>query len=169
VHAREHGAHRLAVRHAGGQLTLPPQFVHHGGGLALHRVQDLATGGGGRVGHRDASTGQVLHEVQIERQLLETQPLEHGEHMLQRGAIALAGHEIVGVFNAALDASEFGEVPQVQGVQQGCGFRKRDFGVNGHETDGQKFRMRQLLRPALPVRLPPTSPVAEPLESGLIW
>ncbi|MDT4845137.1 hypothetical protein FQZ97_791150 [compost metagenome] len=133
VQAREHVAHRPAMRFRGRQFTVAAQLVDHGGRFALQRVQDLALRIGGGFGHRDAFARQVLHEVQVVRQLLETQALEHREHVGLVQALALGGDEIVGVFDAAVNATQLGEFAQIQRTQQGCRLVKRDFGVNGHE------------------------------------
>ncbi|MCY1543659.1 hypothetical protein D9M68_794850 [compost metagenome] len=158
------------MRLGGRELAVAAQLVHHGGGFALHAVQDLAALVGRGLGHRDALARQVLHEVQVIRQLLETQALEHGQHVFVRHAVAHRGGEIVGVFNAPLDATQLGEVSQAQAVQQGGGFAKRDFGVNGHEgaARDQKFRMRQRLRPDAPVVLPAPSPRSAAPWAGTI-
>lgn len=99
--------------------------------------------------------GQVLHELQVVGQLLEAQALEHGEHVLFGGAVAFAGDEVVGVLDPALDAAQVGQHAQVQAFDEGSGFGKRDFGVDGHggkRRRDQKSSRRQRLLPLLPLR-----------------
>jgi len=110
------------------QLTLARQFVDHGGRFAAHGVQHIAVAVGGGVGHRDAPAGQVLHQKQVKRQLLVCQALEQGEHIF---ALVCRG-EVVGVFNAAFDAAQGGELTQVQGLHQVVGLGFRDFGEYRH-------------------------------------
>ena len=136
VRARQHGAHGRAVGRAGVQLALAVQPVDQRGGFAAHRVQQVvlaagharAFGLGLRVGHRHAVLRQVLHQVQVKRQLRVRQALEQGQHPFTGSA----GDEVVGVLDAALDAAQRGQLAQVQRVQQGGGLAFGDFGVDGH-------------------------------------
>ena len=70
VHPRQHACRRLrAVGGVGREVVLARQAVDHRGGLALEREQEAAGGVGLRPGHRQAAVGQVLHQLQVERQL----------------------------------------------------------------------------------------------------
>jgi len=148
VHACQHRAHLGTLPSGGGKFVLPAQLVHHRRRLALHLVEDLAFAVCGRVGHGDALARQVLHQVQIEGQLLEAQSLEQGQHVVVRLALALGGDEIVGVLDAARAASHRHQLAQVQTAQQRRSLGLRDFGIDSHD---QKFSRRQLLLPALPL------------------
>ena len=143
VHACQHVAHRSAVRGLRCQLAAAAQLVDHGGRFALEAVQDvtrthvrldrrhsgsrccLARAGrhhhggyrrcGLRVGHCNATPGQVLHEVQVKRQLLKAQPLKQRQDVLPLIGI----DKVVGVFNAAsaaLDALQLAEAQCLQEV-----------------------------------------------------
>jgi hypothetical protein len=91
-------------------------------------VQDVAVAVGGRVGHGDAALRQVLHQVQVKRQLLKRQPLEQREHELALGG----GGEIVGVLDAALNAAQFAQLAEFQFAQQGLRLFGGDFSENSH-------------------------------------
>ena len=58
-----------AVRVVGREVVVAGQPVDHRGRLALQHVQDRAARIGLRLGHRNAVPRQVLHQVQVERQL----------------------------------------------------------------------------------------------------
>jgi hypothetical protein len=96
VHARQHRAHLLAVKAGRAPVGGRRAAVDHRGRLA-HTVCRMSPGVGLRVGHRDAAARQVLHQVQVERQLLEGQALEQRQHV----AAALGVGEVVGVLDAA--------------------------------------------------------------------
>jgi hypothetical protein len=71
---------------------------------------------------------QVLHQVQVKRQLLERQALKQ-----RQDVFALVGvDKVVGVFDAASGTLDVLQLPQIQGVQERCSLVKRDFGVYGH-------------------------------------
>ena len=130
VHARQHGAHGRAVHGLGGQLALAAQLAHHRCRFARHGVQDFAVLVTTRLGHRDAAVRQVLHQVQVKRQLLGRQALEQREH-----EFALrAGEEVVGVFNPALNAAQFDQLANLQAAQHFACIFFGDFGKNGHRS-----------------------------------
>ena len=132
VHACQHGADLGAVAGAGREFAAALEAVDDRGRLVLELVQDLALGIGGRIRHRNALAGQMLHQVQVERQLLEGQALEQRQHIVMRLAVAQGADEIVGVLDAAGAAFDVGELAQVEPAQQGGGFGLADLGENGH-------------------------------------
>ena len=132
VHARQHVAHGGAMHRAGGQLALAAQLAHHGGRLAAHAVQNVAVAVGARVGHGHAAVRQVLHQVQVERQLPGRQALEQRQNELA----LVAGQEIVGVLDAAFDAAQRHQLAEVQEAQQIARLFIGDFSENGHRSAG---------------------------------
>ena len=116
VHTCQHRAHGGAVGHLRRQLALAGEFVDHGGGFALHAVQDLAVAVGLRVGHGNAALRQVLHQVQVERQLLGGEALEQGQHIVGWLPVLVGGDEVVGVFDAAFDAAQGAQLTQAQAL-----------------------------------------------------
>ena len=95
-------------------------------------MQDVARAVGLRIGHRDAAAGQVLHQVQVERQLLEGEALEEGEHPVHALAVQLGGGEVVGVLDAALDAAQLAQLAGTQPRQQLARVVLRHLGENRH-------------------------------------
>ena len=83
-----------------------------------------------RVGHADAFLRQVLHQVQVIRQLLVREALEQGQHPFA----ALGAQEVIGVFNAALDALQLLDLAQTQVVGELLCLVEADFCENGHEN-----------------------------------
>ena len=128
MHTRQHLADLGAVRGRGCQLAFAAQFVHHASRFTLQAVQNVAHRIGCRVGHRNAFGGQVLHQMQVVRQLLKTQALKHREHVLTD----VGRREIVGVFNAARAAFQLRQLTKPQLAQQFASLKSRNFGVNGH-------------------------------------
>ncbi|MPN36124.1 hypothetical protein SDC9_183630 [bioreactor metagenome] len=130
MHAREHGAHGGAVGGLGRKLALAAQLVDHGGGLACHGVQDVAALVGRRIGHGNAAVRQMLHQVQVERQLLGGQALEQREHVFA----LVRGEKVVGVLDAAFDAAQLRQFAQLQTAQQIARLFGGDFGEDGHDS-----------------------------------
>ena len=134
VHAGQHGAHGRAVHALWGQLALAAQLVDHGGGLAAHGVQDVTVFVSARVGHGHAAVRQMLHQVQVERQLLGREALEQRQHELA----LVAGQKVVGVLDAALNAAQLHQLAQLQTAQQLARLGIGDFGKNGHRSGGRR-------------------------------
>ena len=139
VRARQHLPDGGAVGRARGELALAVQPVDHRRRLAVQRVQHVvlarADGHAGRlglrVGHRHGVLGQVLHQVQVKRQLRVRQALEQRQH-----PFALAGGgEVVGVLDAAFDAVQLGQLAQVERAQQRRGLVEAHFGVDSHVAE----------------------------------
>jgi hypothetical protein len=88
VHAREHGADAVAVRRVGAIGDAAAQPVDQRRRLACSacRISPCASACGSGTGSPRAR--QVLHQVQVERQLLEAQALEHREHVAARSVAA---------------------------------------------------------------------------------
>jgi putative methionine-R-sulfoxide reductase with GAF domain len=72
--------------------------------------------------------GQVLHQLQVEGQLLVREPLEQREHVLPVGRVG----EVVGVLDARSNALQLGQLAQAQALQQRVGLVERDLCVNRH-------------------------------------
>jgi hypothetical protein len=73
---------------------------------------------------------QVLHQAEVERQLLERQALEQRQHP----RACAGGGKVIGVLNAALDAAQFAELAQMQFAQETLGLIRGDFGKYGHRS-----------------------------------
>ncbi len=129
VQMRQRDAQQRAVRQHRRVDALAGQQVHQRRRLAGDRVQEVARRIGARLGHRQALARQVLHQAQIERELLEAEALEHRQH-----PVALVGvHEVVGVLDAAGAAAHRGERAGVQRAQQRRRRRDVDFRVDSHQ------------------------------------
>ena len=139
VHVGQHATHGGAVHGRRLQLALAAQLLHDGSRLAAHLVQDV-TGFfiGLGIGHGDALVGQVLHQVEIKRQLLGAQALEQSQYPLS----LIGCQEVVGVFNTTLNTAQRGELAQGDAAQQIARVFVRDFGKNGH---AQARKMKNLL------------------------
>ena len=70
--------------------------------LAVQRIQNPALMAGYRRRHQHAARGQVAHQFQVERQLLEAELFENGEDVFA----ALGGDEEIAVFDAGGDAAD---------------------------------------------------------------
>ena len=109
MHAGQHVAHAGAMRSAGREFAVAPQLVDHGSRLAFEAMQDVAFAVLHRIGHGNAARCQMLHQVQVKRQLLERQAFKQRQHVL-----ALIGiYKIVGVFDAACSALDGLQLPQI--------------------------------------------------------
>ena len=100
MHLRQIAAHGCAMRWARLHLRLTCQSVDHGGGFVQQGEQNIALVVGLGVGHGHTALGQMLHQVQIKRQLFVAQSLEHSQDIFA----LIGGEEVVGVFDAAADA-----------------------------------------------------------------
>ena len=76
---------------------MPAQLVHDCCGLAFEAVQDVAIFTRRGVWYRYAVSGQVLHQVQVKRQLLKRQALKQRQHVFAAFGI----DKIIGVLDAA--------------------------------------------------------------------
>ena len=128
VHARQHLANTGAVSRRGCQLAFTAKFVHHSRRLALETKENFALFVGRRVRHQDAVPGQVLHQVQIKRQLLKRQPFKQGQHVLTLGGI----YKIIGVLDATGAALDGLQLTQVQRTQKSGSLFERDLSKNSH-------------------------------------
>ncbi|MNV67615.1 hypothetical protein D3C71_1604210 [compost metagenome] len=129
MHAGEHFADGRAVHRRGRELAAAAQAVDHGRGLAAHAQQDVAALAIGlRIGHGNAGMREVLHQVQVERQLLGREALEQRQDPLT----LIGGQEVVGVLYASLDAAQALEGAQRQVAQQFARLFFGDFGKNSH-------------------------------------
>lgn len=83
------------------RLVAAGQARDNGARLAVQRGQAGAVAQGLRLWHRNAAAGQVVHQLDIERQLRVRQHFEQRQHVL-----ATAGmQEVIGVFDARRDPS----------------------------------------------------------------
>ena len=76
VQAREHRADAGAVVGVGSEVVLAGKAVDDGRGLAGEREHERAARVGVRARHRQRVLGVVLHQLQVERQLVGAQALE---------------------------------------------------------------------------------------------
>jgi len=114
VHAGEHVADLGAVGCARPELRGARQARDDGGRLALEGTQDLAVAPGDGRRHADAVPGQMVHQVQVIRELRERQPLENGQHVFVRDALARHGQEEIAVLDARGDAAQFAQFAKVE-------------------------------------------------------
>ena len=133
---------------SGASWWPPAQLVDQRRGLALQRGAGSAPlASAVRHRHRDAALGQVLHQVQVERQLLERQALEQRQHVLA----AVGVDEVVGVLDAGLDAAQAGQRADVQRRDELARLVERDFGEDRHRgraLEAERARARPAGRPA---------------------
>ena len=168
VHAREPIAHARAVRRVGRQVMPPGQPVDQRRRLAGHAMQDRALRIGVRPWHRQAAQRQVLHQRQVERQLVDAQALEQGQHIARFGGV----DEIVGVLDPAAARLQRGRRAQAEPPQEPGRHVERDLGIDRHRSvptragAGQKLSTCQTRLPVAPralstasVRLREPSPV----------
>ena len=153
VHACQHGADGGAVRGGGRQLALAWQSVHHGCGLALELVQDVAVAVGGGVRHRDGALRQVLHQVQVERQLLEAQPKDlTGRSRRQMTAY----HNVLNVLGDRMRDNRNATVTLTGSSDQGAANGKalaeavKSYLVNIFDIDEQRIKTEGRDKPSIP-------------------
>ena len=77
---------------------------------------------------RNAALRQMLHQVQVKRQLLESEALKQGQHV----ATLVGIDKIVGIFDATGTGFDMLQLTQSKRLQKRGGLGERDFGVNGH-------------------------------------
>jgi len=130
VHPSEHGAHLLAMRRVGRQVVPAEQAIDHRRRLALEQVQDDAVRIGLRIRHRNGVLRQVLHQVQVERQLLGGEPLEQRQHVLSAGGV----DEVVGILDAGGDAGEHRQLADPEPRHESGGLVERDLGEDSHRA-----------------------------------
>ena len=106
MHLRQGFAHGMAMRRAGLQLRATFQTIDNSGWFACDAEQDITLGIGLRCRHSDALVGQMLHQVQIKWELLAGESLKQGQNVLA----LVGGQKIIGVFNAAADAFQRGQL-----------------------------------------------------------
>jgi hypothetical protein len=102
VHLGDHGADGGAVHWPRRHLRAAFELADDGGRLAVQGDDQfsLVVGHGGR--HEHAVLGQVSHQVQVKRQLLEREVFENRQDEFA----ALRGEEKVAVLNARGDAAD---------------------------------------------------------------
>ncbi|MNK88504.1 hypothetical protein D3C87_1084680 [compost metagenome] len=132
MHAGQHGAHLGAVAGLRGQLRGPGEPRDDGRRLALERAQDLPVARGHGRRHADAMPGQMVHQVQVVRQLREAQPLEDGQHVLARDAILLHGQKEIAVLDPGSNAAQRADFAKVVVKQPAGDLVLRDRGEYGH-------------------------------------
>jgi hypothetical protein len=128
VHPGQHLAGQRAL--ARGRFThrLAGEPRDDRGRLALDLGQQRAGAILLRFGHRHASPCEVAHQLEVEGQLLERQPLEQRQHVPP----AVGRQEEVRVLDARRDAFEFDQFAQRELAQERRGFGTRQRGENGH-------------------------------------
>ncbi len=130
VHAREHVAHQCTVprRRLNDGLTLEPG--HDGSRLALDLREQCATAIFLRRRDRESAAGEMLHQFEVERQLLEREPLEDRQHV----ARLRRREEEVGVLDTRGDALQLGQFADGKLRQEARGFGASKRGENGHRV-----------------------------------
>jgi hypothetical protein len=74
----------------------------------------------------------MFHQKQIEGQLFVIQALKQGEHV----SALIGGSEVVGVFNAAFNALQFGQLTQIEFIQEGSRKLLGNGRKNSHGLEG---------------------------------
>ena len=166
VHARQQMAQLGAMVQVGRQLVVSGQAGDQRRGLAGHLVQHLAISVGARLGHRQTAAGQVLHQAQVERQLLGAQALEQRQHPLASGG----GDEVIGVFDARGDALELQQAAAAQAFGQSANLGGQNFGEHGHRGTGQGDRVvAQKVNTGQRLWPTPSRPLDGSLPAGAVW
>src|SRR5690606_15038454 len=98
------------------------------GGLALESSQELAVPVGDRVRAGNAARSEVVHQAEVERQLVETESFEQREHE----AAAVGRDEEVAVLDARRDAFEAAKLAEVIAFEPAREFLARDGREDGH-------------------------------------
>ena len=113
------------------QLAFALEFIDDCRRLAVEAVQNVTVSVRGWIWHRNATFGQMLHEMQIKRQLFKVEALKQCEHVLS----FVGRGKVIGVFYAALNTAQTGQRAQVQGLHQfGC-LRLGNFGEYRHDCN----------------------------------
>jgi hypothetical protein len=90
------------VGRAGREQVVALQFGHQRGGLVCDLVQQVAAGVSSGFWHRDTRACQVLHQLQVERQLLAGKALEQRQHPFA----FLSMNKEIAVFDARSNATQ---------------------------------------------------------------
>ena len=155
MHAREHVADDAAFRHRGRQVRAARQTRHDGRRLAVERAQDLAVAPRNRRRHADVVLRQMLHQIQVERQLLERQPFKQGDDVLVRLPILFRGQEEIGVFDPGGDAAKCAHGAHIVLIQPESDLGVGDRGENSHASGmGNGWRERQPAHSAAALQAP---------------
>ena len=123
-------------------------------GLPASCEHERAARVGVRARHRQRVVGVVLHQLQVERQLVGAQALEDGEDEAARRGVG----EVVGVLDAALARRQRLQRAEADAVDQRGRFIERDLGVDRHPA-AQNLRTFQTRLPAEPRDVPGSSPI----------
>jgi hypothetical protein len=142
VQAGQQRAEAGAVGGVGRQVMLAGQAIDHGRRLALDREQQVALRIGVRPGHRQAGIGQVLHQLQVERQLLGGEPLEQGQHVASGAGV----DEVVGVLDAAGAGRHVAQGADAEPVDQSRRLVEGNLGEDRHR-DGVGLERQDLPDP----------------------
>ena len=131
VHAGQQRAHGLTVFRCGVHDRLAGQPRDQRGGLAVEHAEQppLAVGQRGRAGN--AAAGQMLHQFQVEGQLLDRQPLDQGEDPAALGRV----NEVVGVLDARGDGFDSQQLAGIVLGQPVLELLIGDDGEDGHGAD----------------------------------
>ena len=128
VHPGQHLAGQRALVHGRFTHRLAGEPRDDRGRLALDLGQQRTGAILLRFGHRHVSPCEVAHQLEVEGQLLERQPLEQRQHVPP----ALGRQEEVRVLDARRDAFEFDQFAERELGQERRGFRTRQRGEDGH-------------------------------------
>ena len=121
MHARQQITQLGAMHRLRLQLACAPQFIDNRGRFAAKGEQNFPRGIGLRLGYRNAPLGQMLHQIQIKRQLLVAQTFKQREHIFA----LIGGGKVIGVFDAAGNAAQLLQLANVQLLEQiTCRFQR---------------------------------------------
>ena len=121
MHARQQITQLGAMHRLRLQLACAPQFIDNRSRFAAKGEQNFPRGIGLRPGHCNASLGQMLHQIQIKRQLFVAQTLKQRKHIFA----LIGGGKVIGVFNAAGNAAQLLQLANVQLLEQiTCRFQR---------------------------------------------
>ena len=109
MHAREHLPDLDAVLDLRRQLRRAFELGHDGGGLAVQRAEQRAVFARHGIRHRHAVRGQMLHQIEIERQLLGRQLFENREDVFA----ARRRQKEVAVLNTGRDAAKLDDFAEI--------------------------------------------------------
>ena len=82
MHAGQHGTHSAAVQRGRVELAGTGQLADNRRRLVVQCGDELPVVVGNRCRHRNVVASQMIHQVQVERELFECQVLKNGQHKL---------------------------------------------------------------------------------------
>jgi hypothetical protein len=118
------------VLEIGEQHALSGQAMHQRGRPAVERDQIAAVAVARRHRAGKAARGQMVHQAEEERQVINVEALEQRQHPAAVGGV----DEVVGVFHTFADSLEADQLTNRVLMQKLAQLAMRDLGENGHDV-----------------------------------